>query len=78
MFFKCLNICYFFFKILLALNNICFVNNNVLKPEIKSIFLILNYFLSKTRLGLKYNFWEYKNDIISTFVYQAPDAKIFS
>lgn len=45
---------------------------------IKSIFFILNSLLPKLRSGSKNKFRQCKNNIISTFVNLAPDARYFN
>lgn len=47
----------FFFKILLAANNISFINSNIFKLAIKSTFFIFGYLLPKLRPESEYNFW---------------------
>lgn len=65
-------------KILQTPNNICFINNIIFKSAIKSIFLILDCFLLKPRLESKYNFWQYKNNIVCVFVNLVSNVKVFS
>lgn len=68
----------FLFKILLALNNICFINSIIFKLAIKFILFILDYLILKPRLGFEYNFRQCKYNTISTFVRPVPDTNIFS
>ncbi len=66
----------FLSEILPAPNDICLINSNVFEPMIKSIFFISDYFLPKPRSGSKYNFRQYKDDIVNAFVKAALDARI--
>lgn len=68
----------FVLEILITPNDIYFINNNIFKLVIKSILFILNCFLQKLRLRSGYNFWQYKDNIVSAFIKPALDARIFS